>query len=94
MPAAPPGTVQLTATATDGSTATATAHYDPASLALADPFLTTAAATQLTFAITLADGSATHTWSIPPGSTLAAADLASVGVNAWGQIGSIAFTAA
>lgn len=40
MPAAPPGTETLSISRPDGSTITATVHYDPDSLAWADPAAT------------------------------------------------------
>ena len=94
MNASAPGTVQMSAPASDGSTATATANYDPTSLDLLDPFITTSATTQLQFDVTLAsDGVTTYTWTVPPGSSIAAADLASMGLTTWDEIDSIAFSA-
>ncbi len=95
MSAAPPGTVEMSASGSDGSDATATATYDPDTLALADPFITTTGSTQLEIDVTLAsDGETVYTWTVPPGSSIAAADLASMGLTAYDQIDNINFSAA
>ena len=87
MPASPPGTVSMSAPASDETTATATANFDPDTLTLSDPFITTTGDTQLQLVFTLtSDGVTSYTWSIPPGASIAAADLASVGITTWDQI--------
>lgn len=99
MPASPPGQATFTSPDSLGGTATAVVMWDPDTLALGDPFIVTTGQTQLNLQLICTGGIPVYTWQLPPGATLARADLAALldadntPLTHWDQLDGVTFSA-